>query len=191
MFLGSTLYCCCCWVASVVSNSLQPHSLQPARPLCPLGSPGKNTGADCHALLQGLFPPARRDGTCISYISCIGMKFFMTSVACEDPTWYRSWAKQDTSTLVCKIIGGNSKWGKQEEILQIHTGTVVQLHAKELAEGGVVLGHEVRGGLRRTANGLEQICCFLEEAKTPFILASHPQGTCQLSSSSQWVTTLG
>ena len=23
---------------------------------CPLGSPGKNTGVDCHALLQGIFP---------------------------------------------------------------------------------------------------------------------------------------
>ena len=30
--------------------------LQPSRLLCPWDSPGKNTGLDCHALLQGIFP---------------------------------------------------------------------------------------------------------------------------------------
>ena len=37
---------------SAVSNSLQPHGLQPFRLLCPWGSPGKNTGEGCHSLLQ-------------------------------------------------------------------------------------------------------------------------------------------
>ena len=41
---------------SVVSDSLQSHRLQPTRRLCPWGSPGKNTGADCHCLLQSIFP---------------------------------------------------------------------------------------------------------------------------------------
>ena len=41
---------------SVVSNSLRPHGLQPARLLCPWDSPGTNTGVDCHFLLQGIFP---------------------------------------------------------------------------------------------------------------------------------------
>ena len=40
---------------SVVSNSLRPHGLQPARLLCPWDSPGKNTGVGSHALLQGIF----------------------------------------------------------------------------------------------------------------------------------------
>ena len=35
--------------------SLRPHGLQPARLLCPWDSPGKNTGVDCHFLLQGIF----------------------------------------------------------------------------------------------------------------------------------------
>ena len=43
-----------CKVASVVSSSLQPYVLQPARLLCPWDSPGKNTGVGCHFLLQGL-----------------------------------------------------------------------------------------------------------------------------------------
>ena len=41
---------------SVVSDSLQPHGLQPTRLLCPWNFPGKNTGMGCHFLLQGIFP---------------------------------------------------------------------------------------------------------------------------------------
>ena len=41
----------CC--VPVVSNSLQPTWLQPARPLCPWDFPGKYTGVGCHFLLQG------------------------------------------------------------------------------------------------------------------------------------------
>ena len=41
---------------SVVSDSLQPHGLQLARLLCPWDFPGKNTGVNCHFLLQGIFP---------------------------------------------------------------------------------------------------------------------------------------
>ena len=38
-------------VASVVSDTLRPYGWQPASPW---GSPGKNTGVGCHALLQGI-----------------------------------------------------------------------------------------------------------------------------------------
>ena len=40
----------------VVSDSLQPHGLQPSRLLCPWNSPGKNTGVGSHSLLQRIFP---------------------------------------------------------------------------------------------------------------------------------------
>ena len=40
---------------SVVSNSLQPNGLGLTRLFCPWDSPGKNTGVDCHFLLQGIF----------------------------------------------------------------------------------------------------------------------------------------
>ena len=43
---------CVCVSHSVMSNSLWPHALQPARLLCPWNSPGKNTGVGCHFLLQ-------------------------------------------------------------------------------------------------------------------------------------------
>ena len=45
-------FCCCCQVTSVMSNSMQPLRWQPTRLLCPLDSPGKNTGVGCHFLLQ-------------------------------------------------------------------------------------------------------------------------------------------
>ena len=44
--------CCCCYVTSVVSDSVRPHRRQPTRLLCPWDSPGKNTGVGCHFLLQ-------------------------------------------------------------------------------------------------------------------------------------------
>ena len=44
---------CCCQVASVVSNSVQPHRRQPTRLRHHWDSPGKNTGVGCHFLLQG------------------------------------------------------------------------------------------------------------------------------------------
>ena len=37
---------------SVLSDSSQPHGLQPTRLLCPWDSPGKNTGVGCHFLFQ-------------------------------------------------------------------------------------------------------------------------------------------
>ena len=41
---------------SVVSDSLQPHGLQPASSSVHGDSPGKNTGVGYHALFQGIFP---------------------------------------------------------------------------------------------------------------------------------------
>ena len=41
---------------SVVSNSLQPHGLQPAKLLCPWGFSRQEYWIGCHALLQGIFP---------------------------------------------------------------------------------------------------------------------------------------
>ena len=41
---------------SAVSDSLQPHGLQPTRLLCPWDSPSKNTEVDYRSLLQRIFP---------------------------------------------------------------------------------------------------------------------------------------
>ena len=52
---------------SVVSNSLLPHGLQPARLLCLRDSAGKNTGVGCHTLLQGIFP-TQGSNLCLSHL---------------------------------------------------------------------------------------------------------------------------
>ena len=41
---------------SVMSDSLRPQGLQPARLLCPWNVSGKNAGVGCRFLLQGFFP---------------------------------------------------------------------------------------------------------------------------------------
>ena len=45
-----------CAMYLAMSNSLQPHGLQPTRLLSSWDSPGKNIGVGCHFLLQGIFP---------------------------------------------------------------------------------------------------------------------------------------
>ena len=47
--------CVCTQSLSVMSNSLQPHGLQPTRLLCPWNFSGSNTGVGCHLLLLGIF----------------------------------------------------------------------------------------------------------------------------------------
>ena len=54
-----------CKVTSVVSDSVRPYGLQPARLLCPWDSPGKSTGEACHALFQNIFP-TQQSNSCLS-----------------------------------------------------------------------------------------------------------------------------
>ena len=49
------LRCSAVLSCSVLSDSSQPHGLEPSRLLCPWDFPGKNTGVGCHFLLQGIF----------------------------------------------------------------------------------------------------------------------------------------
>ena len=59
-----------CVSCSVMSNSLQPHGLQPTRLLGLWDSPSKNTGVGCHSLFQGIFPTQglnRRVLYCLSH----------------------------------------------------------------------------------------------------------------------------
>ena len=51
--------CVCVPACSVVSDSLQPHELWPAKSVCPWNFPGKNTGLGCHCPLQRIFSTQR------------------------------------------------------------------------------------------------------------------------------------
>ena len=55
-FLLCVCVCVCALNRSVVSDSLLPHGLQPARLRCPWDSPDRYTRVGCHALLQGSLP---------------------------------------------------------------------------------------------------------------------------------------
>ena len=50
--VGEHLLCCAC---AQLCPTLRPRGLQPARLLCAWDSLGRNTGAGCHSLLQGVF----------------------------------------------------------------------------------------------------------------------------------------
>ena len=51
--LGIKYLLVCVLSGTVMSDSLQPHGLQPTRLFCPWNFPGKNTGVDCHFLSSG------------------------------------------------------------------------------------------------------------------------------------------
>ena len=70
---------------SVVSDSLWPHGLYPARLLSPWDFPGKNTGVGCHFLLLAIFPI--QDQTRVFWVSCIAGRFYTTWAVGEVPSW--------------------------------------------------------------------------------------------------------
>ena len=47
---------CSCSITTGISDSSQPNGPQPSRLFSPWDFPGENTGGDCHALLQWVFP---------------------------------------------------------------------------------------------------------------------------------------
>ena len=64
-----------------MSDSSLYHGLKPARLLCPWNSSGKNTGVNCHALLQGIF---QTQGSNLSLMShALAGRFFTSSANCD------------------------------------------------------------------------------------------------------------
>ena len=61
----------------VVSDSLRPHGLQPARLFCPWDFPGKKTGAGCHFLLQhihtAIFKMNNQQGLTVQHMELCSM----------------------------------------------------------------------------------------------------------------------
>ena len=53
---GLSMYFCCYLVAKSYLTLLRPCGSQSARLLCQWNFPGRNTGPDCHFLLQGILP---------------------------------------------------------------------------------------------------------------------------------------
>ena len=66
---------------SVMSSSLFPHGLQPAKLLCPWNSPGKDTGVDNHFHLHRISPT--QESNPISYIAGRFFNILATREACS------------------------------------------------------------------------------------------------------------
>ena len=60
---------CCCAYSLLLCPSLRACVLQPTG-LCPWDSPGKNTGVDCHALLQGIFSTQESNLSLLYLLHC-------------------------------------------------------------------------------------------------------------------------
>ena len=74
-FFIQSFSCCCCYVASVMSDSVRPHRWQTTRLLRPWDSPGKNTGVGCHFLLQCM----------LSLFSCVQLCVTLWTAAHQAP----------------------------------------------------------------------------------------------------------
>ena len=122
----------------VVSDSLQPHGLQPTRLLCPWNFPGKNSGVGCHFLLQGIFPSRDGDQTHISCISCIGRWILSHRATCEA---YNK-IQQIELLFQCLVIF-------YQELLKVR-----ERRETEFRDDSKVLGWYIRwGGLSLTKKG--------------------------------------
>ena len=76
------IYVRACSVISVVSNSVRPYGLQPARLLCLWGFLGKNTGVGCHTFLQGIFT-TQGSNPCLLHLPALASESCTTSAMWE------------------------------------------------------------------------------------------------------------
>ena len=83
-------------------DSLQLYVLKPARLFCPWGSPGKNTGVGCHALLQGIFPTQRSNP---------GLSHCRDSLLSEPPGKPKKTRVGSQSLLQGNFLTQESNWG--------------------------------------------------------------------------------
>ena len=95
---------------SFVSDSLRPRGLQPSRPLCPWGFPGKDTGVGF--LLWGSSRPrARTQVSCVSYIGrqilyhCVSWEVPILKPACAHTYIYINTYVSPPSTPASHPLG--------------------------------------------------------------------------------------
>ena len=87
-----------CSVASVVSDSLWPSGLEPARLFCPWDSPGKNTAVGCHSLFQR---SPKLGIKCASPASPCIAGGFLQKLVLESPAKDDFWCFQENRKMGC------------------------------------------------------------------------------------------
>ena len=98
--------------SSGVSDSLRPCELSPTRLLCPWDFPDRNTGVDCHFLLQRIFPTLDQ-----THVSCVG-KWILYRRATGKPGSASGWFK--TKIQTCCL-----QWLRRSNALLFSAGSVL------------------------------------------------------------------
>ena len=98
-----------CVSLSVMSDSLWPQGLKPARLLCPWDSPGKDPGVDCHSLFQGIFPTQRLNQGLQHCIEKVGLKLNIqkTKIMASGPITSWQIVGETMETVTDFIFGGS------------------------------------------------------------------------------------
>ena len=110
---GKLCVFCVCGVKSnsVVSYSLQPQGVQPARLLCPWNSPGQNTRVGSCSLLQGIFPTQGSN----SHLLCLlhwQAGFSTTSTIWRRRQWHPTPVLLPGKSHGLRSLEGCSPWGR-------------------------------------------------------------------------------
>ena len=107
---------------SVVSDSLQPHGLYPARLPCPWDSPAKNTGVGCHSLLQGNL---LTQGLNPSHLHCRQILYHLShhgSTATLRSTNKHTWKRKMMSTFTTTTLHYTRSFSQRNQSRKINKG---------------------------------------------------------------------
>ena len=112
-------------------DSWRPYEPWPTRLLCPWDSPSKNTGVDCHALLQGIFPTQGSNSCLLSLLhwQMRSLPNSTTWVVCLTSFKWGHWSPDNF---------GDVSRGKQLSEDRTRTRTKSSQASGQSSEGGMV-----------------------------------------------------
>ena len=96
--------------------------MQPIRLLCPRGSPGKNTGVDCHFFLQQIFPTQESNLHLLRLLHCRRIHYLLSYQGIVFPAAAAAAAKSlQLCPTLCDPIDGSPPGTPVPGILQART----------------------------------------------------------------------
>ena len=97
------------WYLSVVSDSSQPHGLQPTRLLCPWDFQGKSTAVGCHCLLRSWTNTPKRYPFHYRGLECKSRKSRNTWSNRQIWPWSTEWSRAKANRVLPRKCTGHSK----------------------------------------------------------------------------------
>ena len=147
--------CVCKFSCSVVSYTLQPHGLQPAKLLCPWNFPGKITKVGCHFLFQGIFV-TQESKLCLVYQA----KIFIEYLLCARHQCYNGEQNMQQS-LPSRII--------KTHIKTVHPHHMVKI---PICMGDLIPGINVEGILKLIVRFQDSLCHIAQGDRVSQLLGS-------------------